>query len=190
MISQPIKGTSKRGHTKEEDLELKNSLSSNLKEQTENIMIVDLVRNDLSKIAERNSVQVDHLNEIKTYKTVHQLVSTVSCTVRSDQKFIDILKATFPMGSMTGAPKKRAVQLMNQYENFSRGIYSGSIGIIKPGGDFDLNVVIRSIIYNQREELVHLPVGSAITIQAKAENEYEECKIKAKAMINALEYAI
>lgn len=188
VISQPIKGTAKRSENSSEDQELKNQLKNSLKEQTENIMIVDLVRNDLSKIAKRNSVKVENLNEVKSYKTVHQLVSTVSCEIEEGKSFSDIIEALFPMGSMTGAPKKRAVELMTEYEDFSRGIYSGSVGLIKPNGDFDLNVVIRSIIYNEKDEKVYMPVGSAITIQSDPEKEYEECKLKAEALMRSISY--
>src|SRR5690606_36977994 len=115
----------------------------------ENIMIVDLVRNDLSRIALPNSVQVDELCGVYTFETVHQLVSTVSCEIDPEVSFTDIIRATFPMGSMTGAPKVRAMELIEEYENFKRGLYSGTIGYISPNGNFDLNVVIRTLLYNK-----------------------------------------
>ncbi|MCB0478578.1 MAG: anthranilate synthase component I family protein [Crocinitomicaceae bacterium] len=186
LISQPIKGTSKRGETDEQDQMLAQQLQKDPKETAENIMIVDLVRNDLSQLAKRNSVKVEALNEVKSYKTVHQLVSTISCKLKEEITFTDILKATFPMGSMTGAPKRKAMELMEEYEDFSRGMYSGSVGIIDEKGNFDFNVVIRSILFDGETNLVSFPVGSAVTFKSNAEGEYNECKLKAQSMIKAL----
>jgi para-aminobenzoate synthetase component 1 len=186
LISQPIKGTAKRSGNAAEDEKEKATLKHNLKEQTENVMIVDLVRNDLSKVAVKASVNVDELFGVYSFKQVHQLISTVSCKLKQETKFTDIIKATFPMGSMTGAPKVRAMQLIEEFEKTKRGLYSGTIGYINPEGDFDFNVVIRSILYNQESNHLSFMVGSAITSQAKAEEEYEECLVKAKAMIEVL----
>ncbi len=186
ILSQPIKGTSKRGKTPEEDAQLKQSLAKNPKERSENVMIVDLVRNDLSKIAQKNSVQVDELFGVYSFNTVHQLISTISCEVRHECSFTDILNATFPMGSMTGAPKRSAIDLIEQHENFRRGWYSGSIGYIAPNGDFDFNVVIRSILYNSKSHYLSCAVGGAITIQSTAEAEYEECKVKVKTILDRM----
>lgn len=186
LISQPIKGTAKRSENLAEDDSIKNNLQQNQKERSENIMIVDLVRNDLSKIAAKNSVHVDELCGVYTFKTVHQLISTVSCHLKPTTTFTDILKATFPMGSMTGAPKIAAMRIAEQVEDFKRGIYSGSIGYIKPNGDFDFNVVIRSILYNKQNNQVSCSVGSAITIQSEPEKEYEECLLKLQALKKAL----
>jgi len=186
LISQPIKGTAKRSENLAEDDSIKNKLQQNQKERSENIMIVDLVRNDLSKIASKNSVHVDELCGVYTFKTVHQLISTVSCKLKSDIKFTDILKATFPMGSMTGAPKIAAMRIAEEVEDFKRGLYSGSIGYIKPNGDFDFNVVIRSILHNKQNNRVSCSVGSAITIQSEPEKEYEECLLKLQALKKAL----
>ena len=149
-------------------------------------MIVDLMRNDLSKIARKGTVNVDELCEVYTYKTVHQMVSKVSCQLRENQSFTDIIKATFPMGSMTGAPKIRAMELIEEYESFKRGLYSGSIGYISPNGDFDLNVVIRTIIYNSKLKSLSCGVGSAITIKSDAEKEYEECGIKVQKILDGI----
>ena len=178
LISQPIKGTARRSKDVKLDEQLKNELKNNPKERAENIMIVDLVRNDLSKVAEKNSVHVEELCEIYSFETVHQMISTVTCEAKESISFTDILKATFPMGSMTGAPKLRAMELIDEMEDFSRGIYSGSIGYISPNGDFDFNVVIRSMIYNSKKKYISCPVGGAITLDSDPEQEYQECQTK------------
>jgi len=187
LTAQPIKGTIKRGATIEEDELLKKKLEHDPKERAENIMIVDLMRNDLSKLAQKDSVQVDELCGIYSFETVHQMISTVSCTACEDKSFIDIIKATFPMGSMTGAPKIRAMELIEEYEAFKRGLYSGSIGYIAPNGDFDFNVIIRTVIYNRRLKTLSCAVGSAITIQSDAEKEYEECLVKIQKILDAFQ---
>ena len=151
-------------------------------------MIVDLVRNDLSRLAQTSSVKVDELFGVYSFNTVHQLISTVSCEIREDANFLDILKATFPMGSMTGAPKRSAVSLIEEHESFQRGWYSGSIGYIAPNGDFDLNVVIRSLIYNQKKKYLSCSVGGAITIQSDPEAEYEECNTKVKTILDRMHH--
>lgn len=182
LISQPIKGTAKRGGSLEEDQALISALIANPKERAENIMIVDLVRNDLSKIAQKASVNVQELSQLYTFKQVHQLISTVACQLKSQTTFVDILNASFPMGSMTGAPKIEAMKLSEQFETTKRGLYSGSIGYMKPDGDFDFNVVIRSLIYNSNSKYLSYMVGGAITDQSVAELEYEECLLKGKAL--------
>lgn len=186
LISEPIKGTAARGANTAEDEKQKKLLRENPKEQAENVMIVDLVRNDLSKIATKNSVHVDELFGVKTLKTVHQLVSTVSCTLKENTTFVEIIKATFPMGSMTGAPKISAMKQSERFENFKRGLYSGTIGYIEPNGNFDFNVVIRSILYNSNTKVVSCGVGGAITINAEPEKEYDECLLKLAALQKAL----
>jgi para-aminobenzoate synthetase component 1 len=186
IISQPIKGTAARGKTPELDEQLKNQLQTSPKERAENIMIVDLVRNDLSRIAEKDSVNVDELCGIYTFETVHQMISTISCDVRKDINFLDILKATYPMGSMTGAPKSRAMELIEKTESFKRGLYSGSIGYISPIGDVDLNVVIRTLLYNKNTRYLSCAVGGAITIQADPEEEYNECLIKVERILKGI----
>ena len=187
LISQPIKGTIKRSSIKSEDEQLKNELQNSNKERNENIMIVDLVRNDLSRIAKRGTVSVDELFGVYSFKQVHQLISTVACELKDHLSFTDIIKNTFPMGSMTGAPKVSAMQLIDQYENTKRGLYSGAIGYINPAGDFDFNVIIRSILYNADNHYLSFMVGSAITDKADAEMEYEECLLKAKALFEVLQ---
>ena len=188
LLAQPIKGTSKRGASTEEDKALIQNLKSDPKERAENIMIVDLMRNDLSKLAKKNSVKVDELCGVYSFETVHQMISTVSCVLKKNTSFVDVLKATFPMGSMTGAPKISSMKLIENHEEFKRGLYSGSIGYIDPNGDFDLNVVIRTMIYNRFEKTLSCAVGSAITIHSDAEREYEECQVKIKKMIDVLKY--
>jgi para-aminobenzoate synthetase component 1 len=183
LISQPIKGTIRRGAGPEEDELLKNILKNDPKERAENIMIADLVRNDLSRIAQKGSVAVDELCGIYSFQTVHHMISTISCNLRPETSFSDILRATFPMGSMTGAPKISTMQLIEKHESFKRGLYAGSMGYFKPGGDFDFNVVIRSFIHNTAEKYMSCAVGGAITIQAVAEKEYDECMVKVKRIV-------
>lgn len=186
IISQPIKGTAKRSGNKLEDENLKHQLQSNQKERAENIMIVDLVRNDMSKIAKKNSVTVDELCGIYSYNQTHNMISTIRAELNSEATFIDVIKETFPMGSMTGAPKYSAMKIIENLEQTKRGLYSGAIGYFTPEDDFDFNVVIRSVLYNQSEQYVSFSVGSAITFKAIAEQEYEECLLKAKAMKQVL----
>ena len=152
------------------------------KERAENVMIVDLVRNDLSKSSKKGSVRVEELCKVYTFKQVHQLISTVVSEVKDEVHPVDVIKDTFPMGSMTGAPKLSAMQIMEELEETKRGLYSGTVGYFTPEGDFDFNVVIRSILYNALKRYVSLSVGSAITAKSNPEKEYEECLLKAKAM--------
>lgn len=186
IISSPIKGTRKRGLSSEEDEKLKTELLNDPKERAENVMIVDLVRNDLSRVATKNSVNVDELFGIYSFETVHQMISTISCEVPTSIQFTDILKATFPMGSMTGAPKISAMQLIEEHENFQRGIYSGAVGYIAPNGDFDFNVVIRTLIHNKEKRYLSCPVGGAITIQCAPEAEFEECNVKVRTILDGM----
>ena len=186
LHSQPIKGTVKRGATEAEDNALRNALASSEKEQAENVMIVDLVRNDLSRVAERDSVHVDELFGIHTFATVHQMISSVSCTLRSDASPLDIMRAAFPMGSMTGAPKLSAMKHISRLEGTGRGLYSGALGYACPNGDWDLNVVIRSLMHHAETERVDATFGGAITLLAEAESEYDECLLKAEALRNCL----
>ncbi|MCT4561006.1 MAG: aminodeoxychorismate synthase component I [Crocinitomicaceae bacterium] len=190
LISQPIKGTAPRSKDEKEDEELKQALLADKKERSENVMIVDLVRNDLSRIAEKNSVEVSELFGIYSFETVHQMISTVECTLAPETTFADVLTATFPMGSMTGAPKLRAMELIEEYEDFKRGIYSGTIGYITPLGDFDFNVVIRSLFYNGEKETLACAVGSAITIHSDPEKEYQECLTKVQRILDGMNETI
>lgn len=186
IISQPIKGTSKRFDDPVLDEESKNELEQNPKERSENIMIVDLVRNDLSHTATKGSVHVEELCGIHSFKQVHQMVSTIISEVDASTSPIEIIKTTFPMGSMTGAPKIAAMQIIEELEETKRGLYSGALGYFTPSGNFDFNVVIRSIAYNAKEKYISFSVGSAITALSEPEKEYEECLLKAKAMREVL----
>ncbi len=186
IISQPIKGTTKRHPDQTIDRNLKNELKQNPKEISENVMIVDLVRNDLSKISKENSVNVDQLCKVYSFEQVHHMISTVSSQVAEDISITDILKATFPMGSMTGAPKISAMQIAEDLESTKRGLYSGCIGYMTPDLDFDFNVVIRSILHNSLKKYTSMMVGSAITVKSNPEKEYEECLIKVKALFEVL----
>ena len=185
IFSQPIKGTAKRSKIADENE--KHQLRTNEKERAENVMIVDLVRNDLSKICVEGSVRVKELFEIHSFPQVHQMISTIEGKLVENIPFSEILKATFPMGSMTGAPKKRVLELIEKYEQTKRGLFSGSVGYISPGGDFDFNVVIRSILYNAQSGYLSIPVGSAITWKSNPEKEFEECENKIEGIIKALE---
>lgn len=187
IISQPIKGTARRSENPQEDEAIKQELTLNEKERSENIMIVDLVRNDLSRTAAKGSVKVEELCGAYTFKQVHHLVSTVTSHIEESHTPVDVIKTTFPMGSMTGAPKISAMQIIEKLEETKRGLYSGAVGYFTPDGDFDFNVIIRSILYNEKEKYVSFSVGSAITAKATPEKEYEECLLKAKAMRNVLE---
>ena len=187
LISQPIKGTAARSSNATEDLNLKNNLLADPKERSENVMIVDLVRNDLSRIAKKGSVLVEELHAIYSFKQVHHLISTIKAELRPEISAVDAICASYPMGSMTGAPKISAMKIIENLECSKRGLYSGSVGYFTPDGDFDFNVVIRSILYNAKTSYVSLSVGSAITAKSVPEKEYEECLIKAKALIEVLE---
>ena len=185
IFSQPIKGTSKRSRLADE--EEKYLLKNNEKERAENIMIVDLVRNDLSKICIEGSVSVKEFLEIYSFPQVHQMISTIQGTLAENVSLSKILQATFPMGSMTGAPKRRVLELIEKYEKMKRGLFSGSVGYISPEGGFDFNVVIRSILYNEENSYMSIPVGSAITSKSDAESELAECELKIGGMKKALE---
>ncbi|MHA7831909.1 MAG: anthranilate synthase component I family protein [Flagellimonas sp.] len=187
VISQPIKGTARRGKDAAEDDIIKKELSLDEKERSENIMITDLVRNDLSKSALKGSVKVEELCKPYTFKQVHQLISTIVSKVSSDKNPLELIKETFPMGSMTGAPKISAMNIIEQLEETKRGLYSGAVGYFAPNGNFDFNVVIRSILYNATKKYVSFSVGSAITAKSDPEKEYQECLLKAKAMRTVLE---
>lgn len=187
VISQPIKGTAKRSKNIEEDNQLRDNLSIDHKERSENIMIVDLVRNDLSKTAVKGSVKVTELCKVYTFPQVHQMISTVTSKVEEGTNPVDVIQSTFPMGSMTGAPKVSAMQIIEDLEETKRGVYSGAVGYFSPTGDFDFNVVIRSILYNETNQYVSYSVGSAITAKSDPLKEYEECLVKARAMRDVLE---
>jgi para-aminobenzoate synthetase component 1 len=187
IISQPIKGTSKRNiDNPVQDAANIINLKYSEKERAENIMVVDLVRNDLSRICRQGTVMVDELCEVYSFPQVHQMISTISGELKDGVNWIDAVKATFPMGSMTGAPKKKVMELIEKYEITRRGLFSGSLGYINPEGDFDFNVVIRSVFYNSTDKYLSFQTGSAITFNSDPETEYEECLLKAIAIKKAL----
>ena len=183
LWSQPIKGTNRRlvenNHVQER------LLVADEKERAENVMIVDLVRNDLSRVAAKGTVQVEELFGVYPFKNVNQMISTVTCKTRAETSNWDIIKATFPMGSMTGAPKISAMELAEHYEKTERGIYSGALGYIMPNGDFDFNVVIRSIALDAKQGVASAHVGGAITLLSIPEREYEECLLKAESLLQS-----
>ena len=194
LISQPIKGTRRRDL--QDDEKMREDLLNSEKDRAENVMIVDLVRNDLARNCEPGSVQVEELFGIYTFETVHQMISTVTGTLKSlevikgnslnDPNTLDALRDAFPPGSMTGAPKVMAMELIEKYEHTRRGLYSGAVGYFDPAGNFDFNVVIRSILYNAAARYVSVQVGGAIVFDSVSEQEYEECLLKAEAMMRAL----
>ncbi|CAN5249733.1 anthranilate synthase component I family protein [soil metagenome] len=182
LISQPIKGTTRRGENAAEDRLLIHKLRHDEKELAENLMIVDLVRNDLAKSSKAGSVKVEELFGIYTFPQVHQMISTITSTIKDKTNFSEAIKNAFPMGSMTGAPKIKVMELIEKYENSKRGLYSGAFGFIDPNGDFDFNVVIRSLIFNSKSKVLSFMVGSAITYDSDPDQEYQECLLKAKAL--------
>lgn len=187
LISQPIKGTIKRILSDESlDLQNMNYLKNSEKERTENVMVVDLVRNDMSKVCGKGSVQVNELFGIYSFPQVHQMISTIEGNIPDGTHWTEIISACFPMGSMTGAPKKRVLELIEKYEPFPRGLFSGSIGYIDPAGDFDFNVVIRSLMYDETKKIISFKAGGGITFNSEANQEYQECLLKAAAIIAVL----
>ncbi len=186
LRSQPIKGTIKRGKNKQEDNTLQNKLLASKKDKSENVMIVDLVRNDLTRCAKLGSIKVAELFGLYSFNTVHHLISTIVCEMEEGLPFTEAFQASFPMGSMTGAPKVSAMQLIEKHEDRRRGLYSGSVGYIDPNGDFDFNVVIRSLLYNAENQYLSCQVGGAITHYSDPESEYEECLLKAEGVMRAL----
>lgn len=185
IVSQPIKGTAPVKNNDFAAVERK-KLYNNLKERSENVMIVDLVRNDFSKICKEGSVHVQELFGIYSFPQVHQMISTIVGTLKNNCSFTNILQATFPAGSMTGAPKRKVIMLTDDYESQARSLYSGSIGYITPEGDFDWNVVIRTLLYNSATGYASYGAGSAITHYSQPEKEWDECLLKAKAIQQAL----
>lgn len=187
LLSQPIKGTLKRAaNDTAEDEILKQRLYTSAKDRSENVMVVDLVRNDLSRVCKEGTVKVDELFGIYSFPQVHQMISTVSGVVNDEISFAEIITATFPMGSMTGAPKRKVMELIDEYELTARGLFSGAVGYISPEKDFDFNVVIRSMLYNSAANYLSYFVGSGITWYSDAAKEYDECILKAAAIRNVL----
>jgi para-aminobenzoate synthetase component I len=185
LISQPIKGTRRRSRD-HEDLVLKQSLADSEKDKAENVMIVDLVRNDLARSCVPGTVSVAELFGIYSFETVHQMISTVTGQLRPGAHALDALQRAFPPGSMTGAPKVMAMTLIETYEMARRGWYSGALGYMQPSGDFDFNVLIRSILYDENSRDLSFQVGGAIVFDSEPESEYLECLVKAQALFKAL----
>jgi para-aminobenzoate synthetase component 1 len=187
LLSQPMKGTISR-NTKDPELDFiqKKKLAESSKDKSENVMVVDLVRNDFSKVCKEGTVEAVGLFDVQTFPYVHQMISSVSGEIKDDISFNQIIRALFPMGSMTGAPKKRVMELIDQYEVMARGLFSGSVGYIKPDGDFDFNVVIRSLFYDEGQHSLSFFAGSGITYLSDPENEYEECLLKTEAIRRVL----
>lgn len=187
VFSQPIKGTWKKNSVDAgEDLLNRERLAQSAKDRSENVMIVDLVRNDLSRICIEGSVRVDELFGIYSYPNLHHLVSTISGDLPALLHWVDMVRATFPMGSMTGAPKKKVMQLIENYEKTKRGLFSGAVGYVTPAKDFDFNVVIRSILYNQTSRYLSFSVGSGLTFYSDSEEEYAECLLKVASIKRVL----
>jgi para-aminobenzoate synthetase component 1 len=186
LISQPIKGTIRKTGDAERDRELALKLQNDPKERSENVMIVDLVRNDLTHFAKSGSVLVKELCEIYPFATVLHMISTIQAELEDNNLGLDALTCAFPMGSMTGAPKIRAMQLAEETETFRRGIYSGALGYFTNTGDFDFAVMIRSFTWNKDNGYLSFSTGSAITHKANAEAEYQECLLKAEALLQSL----
>ena len=186
LMSQPIKGTAARHEDAVIDKSVAEALKLDAKERAENIMITDLVRNDLSRIAQKGSVAVSEQCAVYPFAQVHQMISTVKAQCDSAFTSLDVINACFPMGSMTGAPKQRAMELINQYEHGQRGLYSGAVGYFAPNGDFDFSVVIRSLVYDAASKYLSTHVGSALTAAADPSKEYDECQLKVKAIKRVL----
>ena len=187
ILSQPIKGTASRFLKDDRrDKRSKEELYASGKDRSENVMVVDLVRNDLARVCKEGTVKVDELFGIYSFPQVHQMISTVSGELNAEISFTEIIRATFPMGSMTGAPKRKVMQLIDKYERSNRGIFSGAVGYVTPENDFDFNVVIRSIMFNASEKYVSFMAGSGITFYSDAEKEFEECLMKVEAMRRVL----
>jgi len=184
LISQPMKGTYPRLPDAEMDLQQIIKLKNDIKERSENVMITDLVRNDLSRSASVNSVKVEELFGVYTFPNVHQMISTVVSELKDNKHFTEAIKYAFPMGSMTGAPKIRAMQLIEEYETARRGLFSGSVGYISPDGNFDFSVIIRSLLYNSSNHYLSLSAGGAITSQSDEEKEFAESELKASGILN------
>jgi len=182
ILSQPIKGTARRDKDPEKDLHSKTELQANIKERAENVMIVDLVRNDLARSCSVGSVNVEELFGIYSFPQVHQMISTIIGQLKEECSFTDAIRYSFPMGSMTGAPKYKVMELIEQYEHCRRELFSGTVGYITPDGGLDFNVVIRSLFYNAASQYLSYQTGGAITFDSDPEKEWEEMRLKAWAL--------
>ena len=187
VYSYPIKGTILRSSDKQEDERLKDFLSKSDKNRAENVMITDLVRNDLTKYAQTGSIRVEELFKIYSFTNVHHMVSKISAQLHSDVDVLDVIKNAFPMGSMTGAPKVRSMQLIEQLESSKRGLYSGAFGYITPDNEADFNVVIRSLMFDESKKVLSIHAGGAIVYDSNPEEEYQECLQKIKGFLELLQ---
>lgn len=186
LIAQPIKGTIRRGITSAEDQALRQQLRGSEKDQAENVMIVDLMRNDLTKVCKTGTIKVEELFGIYSFEQVSQMISTITGELQANRHWTEVLRATFPIGSMTGAPKVSSLKLIEQYEMTTRGLYAGTVGYINPAGDFDFNVIIRSLLYDSDRQYLSCQVGGAIVYDSQPTAEYEECLLKAQTVLAAL----
>lgn len=189
MRGEPMKGTRPRGLDPAEDERLRMELEADPKERSENIMAVDVMRNDLSRVAMPGSVRVTSLCEVRSYPRVHQLVSVIEGERGAHFSAFDAVRAAFPMASMTGAPKIRAMQLIDAHESQARGLYSGTLGFFTPDGMADLNVAIRTALFDSATGRLSIPTGSALTAACDPEAEWEECQVKFRSVANALGHA-
>jgi para-aminobenzoate synthetase component 1 len=182
ILSQPIKGTARRGTDTGSDNEIKTALQSSIKDRAENVMIVDLVRNDIARSCKTGSVKVEELFGIYTFPQVHQMISTITGQLKEEEPFTNAIRYSFPMGSMTGAPKVKVMELVEKYEHSRRELFSGTVGYISPEGNFDFNVIIRSLFYNAATRYLSYQTGGAITYDSTPEQEWEEMRLKAWAL--------
>lgn len=189
MVGEPMKGTRPRGATPAEDARLRMELAADAKERSENIMAVDVMRNDLSRVAVPGSVRTTGLCEVRSYPRVHQMVSVIEGELAPALTVHDAVRAAFPMASMTGAPKYRAMQLIDAHEEQARGLFSGTMGFLAPDGTADLNVVIRTAFFDALTGRLSVPTGSALTAACDPEAEWEECLVKFRSVANALGHA-
>jgi para-aminobenzoate synthetase / 4-amino-4-deoxychorismate lyase len=180
VITRPMKGTVRRGRWLAEDRELAQWLANSAKDRAENVMIVDLLRNDVGKVSVPGSVRVSSLFDLERFETVWQMTSTVESTLRDGTSLVDLMRALFPCGSITGAPKIRTMQIIHELEPFPRGLYTGAIGLLKPGGDCVFNVAIRTVVIDTEPGVATFGVGGGVTIDSTAEREYEECLVKSR----------
>ena len=178
--TKPMKGTVQRGRTDDEDAELARWLQNSIKNRAENVMIVDLLRNDLGKVSVPGGVDVTSLFDLERFETVWQMTSTVEATLKNGTSLVDLIGALFPCGSVTGAPKIRTMQIIRELERFPRGAYTGTIGLLRPGGDCTFNVAIRTVVLDTETNVATCSVGGGITIDSTAEDEYQECLVKSR----------